>query len=105
MEAPQPQDYLEDSLEEEELIEDGNVWWWRVEPLLSTFCIACRLHLILGTKVAIDEIMVRFFGCSSDTYKMPNKPIKQGYKIFALVENGYVWHFQMSSKQHGIGEL
>jgi hypothetical protein len=97
-EAPQPQDCLEDSLEEEELIEDGNVWWWRVEPLLSTFCIACRLHLILGTKVAIDEIMVRFFGCSSDTYKMPNKPIKQGYKIFALVENGYVWHFQMSSK-------
>jgi hypothetical protein len=49
--------------------------------------------------------MVRFFGRSSDTCKMPNKPIKQGYKIFALAENGYVWHFQMSSKQHGIGEL
>ena len=36
---------------------------------------------------------------------MPNKPIKQGYKIFALAENGYVWHFQLSSKQHGIREL
>jgi hypothetical protein len=36
---------------------------------------------------------------------MPNKPIKQGYKIFALAENGYIWHFQMSSKKHGIGEL
>jgi hypothetical protein len=36
---------------------------------------------------------------------MPKKPIKQGYKIFALADNGYVWHFQLSSKQSGIGEL
>ena len=36
---------------------------------------------------------------------MPNKPIKQGYKIFALADNGYVWHFQLSSRQHGIAEL
>jgi Transposase IS4 len=36
---------------------------------------------------------------------MPNKPIKQGYKIFALVDDSYVWHFQLSSKQCGIGEL
>jgi hypothetical protein len=36
---------------------------------------------------------------------MLNKPIKQGYKIFALADNGYVWHFQLSSKQYGIAEL
>ena len=36
---------------------------------------------------------------------MPNKPIKQGYKIFALTANGYIWHFQLSSRQHGIAEL
>jgi hypothetical protein len=36
---------------------------------------------------------------------MPNKPIKQGYKIFALADDGYVWHFQLSSRQYGIGEL
>jgi hypothetical protein len=49
--------------------------------------------------------MVRFHSRSSDTYKMLNKPIKQGYKIFALADNGYVWHFQLSSRQHGIREL
>src|SRR5438874_13586500 len=49
--------------------------------------------------------MVCFYSHSSDTYKMPNKPIKQGYKIFALANNGYVWYFQLSSRQHGIGEL
>ena len=73
--------------------------------MLSTFHTACQCYLIPGTEVAIDEIMVRFFGQSSDTCKMPNKPIKQGYKIFALVYNSYVWHFQLSSKQHGIAEL
>jgi hypothetical protein len=36
---------------------------------------------------------------------MPNKLIKQGYKIFTFAKNGYVWHFQMLSKQHRIGEL
>jgi hypothetical protein len=36
---------------------------------------------------------------------MPNKPIKQSYKIFALADNGYVWYFQLSSRQHGIEEL
>lgn len=30
--------------------------------------------------------------------KMPNKPIKQGYKIFALAELGYIWTFIWSGK-------
>ena len=48
---------------------------------------------------------MRFYGRSSDTCKILNKSIKQDYKIFALTDDGYVWHFQLSSKQHGIGEL
>jgi Transposase IS4 len=36
---------------------------------------------------------------------MPNKPIKQGYKIFALADNGYVWHFQLSLRQYRTAEL
>jgi hypothetical protein len=73
--------------------------------MLSTFRNACQQYLIPGTNVAIDKIIVRFFGRSANTCKMPNKPIKQGYKIFALAANGYVWHFQLSLRQHGIAEL
>ena len=73
-------------------------WWSKLEPMLSSFRTACQQCLIPGTEVAIYEIMVRFYGRSSDTCKMPNKPIKQGYKIFALADNGYVWHFQLSSR-------
>jgi hypothetical protein len=49
--------------------------------------------------------MVRFHSRLGDTYKMLNKPIKQGYKIFALANNGYVWHFQLSLRQYRIREL
>jgi hypothetical protein len=85
--------------------ENAELWWWRLDPIISLFCNGCRQYLILGTAVAIDEIMVRFYGRLADTFKMPGKPIKQGYKIFALAQDGYVWHFQLASKQHGIGEL
>jgi hypothetical protein len=61
--------------------------------MLGTFRIACQTYLILEIEVAIDEIIVRFHGRSSDTCKMPNKPIKQGYKIFALADDAYIWHF------------
>ena len=64
-------------------------WWWKMEPLLSAFRAASQRFYIPRTEVAIDEIMVRFHGRSSDTCKMPNKPIKQGYKIFALADRGY----------------
>src|SRR5437762_13217984 len=73
--------------------------------MLSTFHTACQHCLIPGTEVAIDEIMVHFHDQSSDTCKMPNKPIKQSYKIFALADDDYIWHFQLSSRWHGIEEL
>ena len=87
--SPQPlEHYSEDS--EDEVEAETEVWWWRLEPLLSTFRIACKTYLIPGTEVAIDEIIVRCHGRSADTCKIPNKPIKQGYKIFALAEDGYI---------------
>jgi hypothetical protein len=58
--------------------------------MIRTFREGCQRCLTPGTAVAIDEIMVRFHGRSSDTCKMPNKPIKQRYKIFALTYYGYV---------------
>src|SRR5947199_2636083 len=99
METQQSQE-LDSSAEEEE-----QLWWSKLEPLISTFRTACQTYLIPGTNIAIDEIMVRFHGRSSHTCKMPNKPIKQGYKIFAIAEDGYVWHFQLSSRCFGIAEL
>ena len=80
-------------------------WWNKLEPLASTFRSACQRYYLPSSEVAIDELMIRCFGRSQHTYKMPNKPIKQGYKLFALADHGYVWWFQWSSRKHGIAEL
>jgi hypothetical protein len=49
--------------------------------------------------------MIRCFGRSSHTIKMPSKPIEKGYKIFALAEHGYIWAFTWSCRLWGIANL
>jgi len=100
---PEPRNPAEEELLPTETME--KLWWWKVEPLLSHFRNACKAYYMPRNDVAIDEIMVRFFGRSYHTYKMPGKPIKQGFKIFALADQGYVLIIQLTSRTHGIGQL
>jgi hypothetical protein len=50
-------------------------------------------------------LMIQCFGRSAHTYKMPNKPITQGYKLFALADHRYIYSFMWSSRKQGLGEL
>jgi hypothetical protein len=36
---------------------------------------------------------------------MPNKPIKQDYKLFGLTDHGYIWWYIWSSRKFGLAEL
>jgi hypothetical protein len=38
------------------------------------------------------------------TYKMPNKPIQQGYKVFGLADHGYLYSL-WSSRVRGLQEI
>jgi hypothetical protein len=92
--------------EKDELRPTGSKdWWHKLEPLASCFHKAARKFYTPGSHLSVDEVMVRCFGRTLHTYKMPNKPIKQGYKIFALAEHGYIWSFSWSSRQFGIEEM
>ena len=42
--------------------------------------------------------MIRFYGRSRDTFKMPNKPINEGYKAFCLADRSYIFDFRMVSR-------
>jgi hypothetical protein len=55
-----------------------------------------------SSNVAIDESMVRCFGRSSHTYKAPNKPISQGFKLYILTDHGYIYHFYPASHTQGV---
>jgi len=80
-------------------------WWYKLEPLASTFHKASQQYYTPSSNVAIDELMVKCSGRSSHTVKMPKKPIKQGYKIFALADHDYIWTFSWSSRQLGIADM
>jgi len=50
-------------------------------------------------------MIVRCFSRSTHTIKAPNKPIKEGYRIYALCEAGYTYYFMWSSKAKSFSEL
>ena len=84
---------------------DKKEWWYRLEPLASIFHKASREYYIPGSELSVDELMIQCFGRSLHTVKMPKKPIKQGYRVYALAEHGYIWTFSWSSRKQGIMEM
>lgn len=52
--------------------------------------------------VAIDESMIKFKGRNSCKQYMPKKPIKRGYKVWALADkHGYLWNFDVYTGKSG----
>ncbi|KAF8242542.1 hypothetical protein K440DRAFT_638920 [Wilcoxina mikolae CBS 423.85] len=51
-------------------------WYKKLEPLNSSIRGRCQSLAVPATNTSVDEMMVRFFGCSKHTVRMPKKPIK-----------------------------
>ena len=93
-----------DEVEEEEIDDDddtvGNpeavTWFSKAEPLMEQVRkvtkVLCKYP---GFACSIDEMMKLFKGRSGQTWRMKHKPVKEGYKFFALcdVETGLVYSF------------
>ena len=93
-----------DDVEEIDLDDDDAVngnpatetWFSKAEPLMEqvkkTTLLLCKRP---GTLCSIDEMMKLFKGRSGQTWRMKHKPIKEGYKFFALCdkETGLVFSF------------
>ena len=80
-------------------------WYKKVDPLASILQKRYRYFYLPGTKVAIDEMVVRFSGRSQHTLKIRNKPVKEGYKIFALCSHGYTYGFVWYSSLVGLADV
>lgn len=80
-------------------------WYKKLEPISSSIRQRCQTLAIPATNVSVDEMMVRFFGRSKHTVRMPKKPIKEGFKIFASCERGYTYNWLFCSRKTGIAEL
>jgi Transposase IS4 len=60
-----------------------------------------QTYVILGQNVSFNEMMASYSGRSKHTVKMPNKPILEGFKLWALCDRGYLWDFLFYSRTSG----
>jgi hypothetical protein len=65
-------------------------WHTKLDPLSNLLCTKFKAYVILGQDVSFDEMMVPFARRSKHTLKIKNKPIKEGFKIWALCDHGYL---------------
>jgi Transposase IS4 len=65
-------------------------WYMKLEPLATLLRTKFQAYVILGQNVSFDEMMVPFSGRSRHTLKMPNKPISEGFKVWALCDHRYL---------------
>jgi len=69
---------------------------WQVEPVASIVKSNCKALWSPCSHLAVDEAMIAYRGRTRHKVKLPNKPIKEGYKVWVLGDAGYVydwlWH-------------
>ena len=53
------------------------------------------------THLSIDEAMARFLGRTTETVRIPSKPIPEGFKIWVLADSGYILHWVFHT--NGVG--
>ena len=75
-------------------------WFEKLEPLNSIIQSRCQQYYLPASNVTVDEMMIRFGGRSNHTYRMPSKPITEGYKVFALCDVGYTYSWMFASRSN-----
>jgi hypothetical protein len=75
-----------------------NQWFMKLSPLFQMLRKRFQAFVIIGQNVSFDEMMVPFTGRSRHTLKMKNKPISEGFKLWALYCYSYTWDFLFYSR-------
>jgi len=80
-------------------------WFQKLEPVNSILQSRCQQYYLPASNVTVDEMMIRFGGRSYHTYRMPSKPITEGYKVFALCDVGYTYSWIFASRSNSFNGL
>ena len=70
----------------------------KVRPILDLFNQRCRKYALLTKESNVDESMIPYYGKYGNSLKqrMPQKPIRSGYKVWALnLRGGYCYSFEI----------
>jgi len=80
-------------------------WYEKFQPLANLLATKYQALLVPASKVAVDEMMIKFTGRSVHTTLIRGKPIPQGYKVLALCDHGYTYSFLFTSRAESFAEL
>lgn len=76
--------------------DDNHDKLYKVRPFISALKTNFKKCLNPHRCIAIDESMIKFKGRSSIKQYLPKKPIKRGYKVWALADSeGYLYDFEI----------
>ena len=62
----------------------------KLEPLASLLRTKFQAYVVQGQNVSFDEMIILFAGRSKHTLKMKNKPVSEGFKVWALCDCRYL---------------
>ena len=62
------------------------LWRSKVDEVLDQLRESSQRYRVPSSHIAVEECMIRDTGRSPDTYKMPSKPIEQGFKFHCLAD-------------------
>lgn len=85
-----------------------DTWLRKVMPAVETIRNSSdKLVVKPGLYVCVDEMMVKFTGQNAGTFRIKNKPIGEGYKLFEFAdsETGYVLYFTPDVRLSGCSGL
>ncbi|PWW77185.1 hypothetical protein C7212DRAFT_180505, partial [Tuber magnatum] len=77
----------------------------KLEPLNSLIHDHCQQYCLLSWNITMDKMMIRIGGQSHHTYRIPSKPIIEGYKVFALCNVGYTYNWIFASCSNSFIDL
>ena len=80
-------------------------WFRKLEPLDRIIRDHSQKYYLPASTITVDEMIIRFGVKSYHTYRMPSKPIKEGYKVFALCDTGYTYHWLYTSRSESVAGL
>jgi hypothetical protein len=74
-------------------------WYAPFQSLIFQLREAFRAYLLSGINIAIDEAMAKAKGRFNDISILPGKPIPEGFKVWICAYHGYVYAFELYSRE------
>lgn len=78
-------------------------WYWNAKYIVDIVRECCLKYAAPSSWQACDEFSLKFQARCAHTVKMPNKPAKEGFRIWGIANpGGYLHYFFLHSAEEGV---